>query len=178
MTGPDTGGPPPGPGREKALARFMAKVEVLDSNCWRWTGARQTNGYGSFGFGGRGKSVLAHRWAYETWIGPIPEGMQLDHTCHSRDTSCAGGKCEHRRCVNPFHLEPVTGLVNAGRGVYARKTHCDSGHEFTAENTFHKYGRRQCRECARESGRAYRRRQRELTVAQHVPSLRLSAAPT
>ncbi len=57
--------------------------------------------YGQFWYGN--KNGLAHRYAYETMVGPIPEGLQIDHIC------------QVQRCVNPAHLEPVTPKVNMQR---------------------------------------------------------------
>lgn len=76
--------------------------------CWNWKGTLFRNGYGAFGVSG--KTCGAHRVAYELAIGPIPAGLQLDHLCRNRG------------CVNPGHLEPVTGTVNTGRGAAARST--------------------------------------------------------
>jgi hypothetical protein len=79
----------------------------------------------------------AHRVFYELLVGPIPDGYQLDHTCHNRDDGCVGGPtCTHRACVNPAHLEPVTGKVNSLRGKsqmaeYARREICECGAEFS-----------------------------------------------
>jgi hypothetical protein len=106
------------------------------------------NGYGDFRYwAGQGKPrkhVKAHRWLYKRWIGPIPEGLQLDHLCHNADPACnEGDKCPHRACVNPLHLKPKTHRDNnlAGRSpsaLCAQKTHCKHGHEFTPENVFEK----------------------------------------
>lgn len=96
--------------------RFAKKrTEGAPDECWLWRGAIQTRGYGSFGF--RGKVELAHRSAYELFVGPIPDGLTIDHTCHN-DSGCrsTGKDCLHRRCVNPAHLEPVTVAVNNNRG--------------------------------------------------------------
>lgn len=85
--------------------RFESKVERLASGCWQWTGAILDTGYGVLTEGGKnGKVFRAHRVAYELFIGPIPEGLVLDHLCHNR------------WCVNPEHLEAVTNHVNVLRG--------------------------------------------------------------
>lgn len=80
-------------------ARFFTRVEVTGF-CWNWTGGTSTV-YGLFWFDNR--MVRAHRWVYEHLVGPIPDGMQLDHLC--RNT----------KCVNPDHLEPVTQQENIAR---------------------------------------------------------------
>jgi hypothetical protein len=103
----------------------------------------------------------AHKFFYEHIVGPVPDGMVLDHTCHDPET-CEGGKtCPHRMCCNPSHLQTVTNRANLLRGgtlaaENATKTHCDHGHEFTPENTFlRKHGKRECRECMRQRARDY-----------------------
>lgn len=115
--------------------------------CWLWTGGKNPNGYGRVFDKGAGALRQAHRLVYERLVGPIPEGLQLDHLCRVRN------------CVNPEHLEPVTARENTirgdtGPGRNARKTHCMRGHEFTPENTrIRPNGSRMCRTC-----RALRRR--------------------
>lgn len=59
--------------------------------------------------------VLAHRAAHELWIGAIPDGYTVDHLCHNDDLLCVGGRCPHRRCVEPSHLEAVTSAENNRR---------------------------------------------------------------
>ena len=95
--------------RGTPLERFNSKYRVTDAGCWLWTATLNNVGYGHFGFGGGGKLVLAHRWAYLTFIGPIPEGLELDHTCNVR------------HCVNPAHLEPVTHAENQARAKERRR---------------------------------------------------------
>lgn len=125
----------------KTLAeRFWPKVEKTET-CWLWTGAKGSSGYGQIAQGGRGAPILyAHRAAYELLVGTIPDGMQIDHVV-------ARG-CRSTLCVNPAHLEPVTGRVNVQRGSIATATHCKRGHEFTERNTYRRRsGTRMCRTC-------------------------------
>lgn len=83
--------------------RFQSKVSVQENGCWLWTGATHhpirhpEHKYGVYG------QESAHRFAYQTLIGPIPNGMEIDHTCHVK------------LCVNPDHFEVVTHQVNCAR---------------------------------------------------------------
>lgn len=85
-------------------ARFYAKVALPDERgCALWTAAKDRNGYGRFSHGPRGPERLyprAHRVAYTIANGPIPDGMQLDHKCHTPS------------CVTPAHLRPATNAEN------------------------------------------------------------------
>lgn len=87
-----------------AEQRFWAKVEKSDG-CWNWIAGTVT-GYGLHSIGR--KRVLAHRFSYELLVGPIPDGLQLDHRCHNR------------RCVNPDHLRPATNGQNVENHQGAR----------------------------------------------------------
>lgn len=122
--------------------RFWSKVDRRGHDeCWEWMAAKVPMGYGQLRI--PGGHLYAHRVAYEELVGPIPDGLSLDHLC--RNTSC----------VNPAHLEPVTHRENCLRGVgfsakNALKTHCKRGHEFSEENTRAYRGRRLCRACDRE----------------------------
>ena len=129
--------------------KFWRRVEKSEG-CWRWPGAKNSTGYGMVRVGK--KVVYAHRYAYELEIGPIPEGLTIDHLCRVR------------LCVNPAHLEPVTQSENVLRGqappaLNAVKTHCKRGHEFTEENTGKaSSGGRMCIECHRTTNRDRARR--------------------
>ena len=115
--------------------------------CWQWTAAKDRDGYGQIGEGGREGAVQAHRSAYELLVGPIPDGLVLDHLCRTPS------------CVNPSHLEPVTQAENVRRGYWGTRTHCVNGHEWDEGNTRSRPdGKRECRACHRIRERARRRR--------------------
>lgn len=123
------------------MNRFWAKVRLPESpdGCLEWIGARQSLGYGNFRV--EGKTLKAHRFSYELNVGPIPEGLVIDHLCRNR------------ACVRPDHLEPVTQKVNVHRGegvaaAKARKTRCHKGHELAGENLREDSYGRHCRACA------------------------------
>lgn len=138
-------------GTHTPLQRFCAKVKLPDTpdGCWEWLGGRSVSGYGRFGLSDRGESkVAAHRYSYERFVGPIPDGLTIDHLCRNIV------------CVNPAHLEAVSGRVNTLRGfavsaINAAKTHCKNGHELTGANLYHWRGKqRQCKACGRTRKRA------------------------
>lgn len=136
------------------VPRFWAKVmPEPNSGCWLWLGSISGEGYGSLAVNAGQKQ--AHRWSYEHFVGPIPDGLQIDHLCRVR--------C----CVNPSHLEAVTQRENGLRGfgaaaLNARKTKCANGHDFTPENTiWRKGGGRACRTCQNLFNVQYRLRKKE-----------------
>lgn len=133
----DKNGPEPGP---HTLAAGQGR-------CWVWTAATFSSGYGYFCIStarGARKQGVAHRVAYELIVGPIDARMELDH------------RCRRRECVNPDHLEQVTGSENVRRGVGPSiqrtrplwQTHCNRGHPFGPQNTrIGRSGQRVCRTC-------------------------------
>lgn len=133
------------------LERFVDNVGKSPAGHWLW-GMALSNGYGNFWDGS--KKVPAHRWAYEQWVGPIPDGLHIDHLCRIR------------HCVNPEHLEAVTPSVNVRRSdsppaLAIRFGVCINGHEMSADNTkILSSGARRCKTCHREAFRRYRDRKR------------------
>lgn len=131
-----------------------------NTGCWLWTGGTNSTGYGSITV--RNKKYSAHKLAYETIVGKVPDGMDLDHLCRVRS------------CVNPAHLEPVSRSVNCLRGLTGEAagsikravSQCPKGHPYDAENTrISTYGNRKpfrvCRACARDRANlAYRSKKR------------------
>jgi len=116
--------------------KYWINVVVVE-DCWEWVGHSDRDGYGRWHVGG--KYYLAHRFSYEQNVGPIPDGLTIDHLCRNR------------RCVKPSHLEPVTQRENVMRGAShvarnSTKTHCVHGH---SEWTKRPNGERRCAACAR-----------------------------
>lgn len=151
----------PLPNAEAWWPRFVTKFTVVDNGCWLWSRRIDRDGYGRFAV--RANDVrYAHRAAYVALRGPLVSGQPLDHECHSNDLSCAGGICLHRRCVNPWHCEPVTNRENIlrGRSLFAREaqqTECIHGHAFTPENVYAWRGHRYCRTCRKDKQRGLKR---------------------
>lgn len=128
--------------------RFHANYVInRETACWEWTARLDRDGYGHLRVDG--PRHLAHRFAYTMLVGPIPEGLTIDHLCRVR------------HCVNPEHMEPVTRAVNTLRGVsfsaqLAKQVACKRGHVFDEANTYRWHGYRICRTCRSEYVRARR----------------------
>ena len=93
--------------------------------------------------------MLAHRFSYERAKGVIPEGLELDHLCRNP------------ACVNPDHLEAVSGHENVRRSdgpsaINARKSHCPNGHPYLGENLVRWKNHRYCVACKRAWEREHR----------------------
>lgn len=138
------------PIRERLLERRNIQDMKHTSPCWLWEGSVNPKGYGALSVRGRTKGV--HRLAHEEFVGPIPEGMAVDHLCRVRS------------CFNPDHLEAVTVRENNIRAARANprvlSPTCGRGHSF-AEFGYKSAGRkRRCRACdrIRERRRAPRKR--------------------
>lgn len=132
----------------------MPDTPPPNTPCLEWIGAKSAGGYGYVNAGGKG--MLIHRMVIEAVIGPIPDGLHVDHLCRNR------------ACYRFDHLELVTPAENTRRGdaglhmkEMPPKTHCPNGHEFTQENTYiNPYGTKICRICRQANIRRYRERKK------------------
>jgi len=136
--------------------RVLRHVIRQPDGCWIWPRAKVWNGYGQVWNGN--KLVMVHRYVYENMVGPVPEGMQLDHLCRNR------------LCCNPEHLEIVTPRENTLRGIgpalsaarQKSKTCCPNGHPYSGENLYVYKRERGCRICRAAARRRYNERKKGL----------------
>lgn len=137
---------------DEKVAAALSRFDRPDEGCWIWQGSIGFGGYGMFSakVDGVTRGFRAHRLIYESFFGPIPEGLELDHLCSTPP------------CVRPSHLEPVTHAENIRRAIERRGTWgrgvqptCRKGHEFTPENTGwnRTIGARFCLTCRRDAAR-------------------------
>lgn len=130
---------------EVAFLRHVTKTET----CWIWTGSFADKGYGVIFRNGR--RIRAHALSYKLYVGPLVDGLVIDHLCRNH------------ACVNPSHLEQVTSGVNTLRGFGApaknkRKTHCSKGHPYDEKNTLIHQKGRACRICWNTASEVSRRK--------------------
>ena len=99
---------------QELMDRFWAKVKKgPQGECWEWTGAKNTKGYGRIAAGyGSSSRYLAHRLAYEEAVGPILPNICLDHVCHNPS------------CVNPTHLRACTIRQNNSNQCLRKSNAC------------------------------------------------------
>lgn len=144
---------------ESILSRLViCEPSALPTGCWEWSGGRSWLGYGVVCYQGKKRPV--HVFVYEHFVGPVPEGLELDHLCRNR------------ACGNFEHVEPVTHLENVRRGAGPPQrhwTHCSRGHEFSSDNIYvDPLGRRNCRTCRIEAKRRFRDRLKEKSLGTPV----------
>lgn len=153
--------------RKDPVQNWWSKVDKPDDACWPWNAGTDDDGYGKFavGLGGhRQRHIRAHRFAYETFVGLIPDGMVV---CH---------RCDNPPCVRPDHLFLGTPLDNnadkVSKGRHARvwgtplsrsqQTKCKNDHPFNEANTYvDARGYRSCRACRRAASMRYYHRVKE-----------------
>jgi len=139
---------------ESNLAVFLSKIEVSESGCWDWRGAKFVDGYGNHSFQVNNVKITraAHRWAYWKWKGEIPAGMEIHH------------KCRNRACVNPDHLELLTREDHRKLHPSKLQDVCKRGHSMAdsyVDKTGKRIGRRCCRVCMLESVRRWQEKNKE-----------------
>lgn len=131
------------------IQEILDRLEPIpEAGCLVWTGYTQ-NGYGIVFYQGKNRRV--HRVIFEALVGPVPDGLHLDHLCRVRD------------CANIHHLESVTSRENTMRGnnfcaKNAAKTSCKRGHELIGRNLILTRAGRECRTCRNMLYAKYRKR--------------------
>lgn len=137
--------------------RFWAKVDA-EGDCWEWTAGKK-DGYGTFYVSPEQPGTTAHRYAWTTLVGEIPDDKEIDYLCRNR------------ACCNPDHLEVVTHQENMRRTyaptawirkAAAERTHCPKNHPYSGDNLIMEGGGRRCRICKNITQNAtyYRRKAR------------------
>lgn len=130
----------PVPRPKLTAEKLKERCIATPTGCWEWQGAKSGSGYGCVGMNGR--KVATHRLAYIWFVGPIPDGLELDHLCRNII------------CCNPEHLEAVTRAENQRR---RRRDVCVRGHR---DWEMSGSGHRRCRTCRRAYHRTYMQKYR------------------
>lgn len=137
---------------DRIKERILDRVNMVDTGhstpCWVSNRAHNGSGYTKMSYG-QHTIWYVHRLAYIVFVGPIPNGLHIDHLCRVR------------ACCNPDHLEPVTPRENVLRGesIFAKEalvTHCPAGHEYVEQNTYRRPDgshKRDCLNCRRKRRR-------------------------
>ena len=162
-------------GAERRLASIYARCVRAANGCLIWTGCVATkSGYARIGY--QGKTWGGHQLVFELAVCPLKPGEHVDHRCHNEDLTCPGGdwgRCRHRPCLEPTHLEAVSPAENARRAArHARQAPgsrwtgavrgtCKKGlHPWIPENVRRAGLQELCIPCARLRQQAYEARQR------------------
>lgn len=123
---------------ERVIKRFFDRVEI-EGDCIVSTYSTGSHGYSQIGWveDSVRKLKLGHRLAWESFNGPIPDGMTVDHICRNR------------RCVKIEHLRLLTNIQNATLNGNKAKSHCPEGHPYDKDNTYlvASTKHRQCKIC-------------------------------
>lgn len=128
--------------RARLAASTVGRINFRGPDgCFLWVGATNRDGY---------PCNAVHRRVWERLVGPIPEGLELDHYL----------RCS-RSCVFPGHLRACTHAENMANSIRALQTHCLHGHRFSPANTYRRpSGGRTCRTCNRHAVAQLRERKR------------------
>jgi len=129
---------------EQQLERIVNRFVEQPNGCWHHPSNLGSKGYAVTKLGWPvSKSILVHRLSWMYYKGNMPDGMVLDHLCHDPATCEGGNTCQHRRCVNPDHLQLITASENNTKTVRVLKfkTHCKNGHKLL--NNVYEYNSKQ-----------------------------------
>lgn len=133
-------------GPKPRFDRYIVEDKGHDTPCWIWTGTQVRGGYGQV------THRTAHRVLYEIHVGPVPDGLQLDHLCFQT------------ACVNPEHLEPVTAAENMRRAAarfFDPDRFMGCGHPRGENQYVNPYtAKKHCRTCGRDAATRYRQKRR------------------
>lgn len=128
---------------QKYIDRFWSKVDIRGPDeCWPWLAGKFDNGYGAFDF--CGKLMKAHRFAYMSTIGPIPDEIIIRHDCDNKP--CCNPKC----LIPGSHVDNVKDRDSRGRTARGERV---GASKLTAEQVRHiRIDRRTQRDIAKTYG--------------------------